>query len=104
MIAGQRDPARPARRSDVPDSLRLLQILLLPSDSSLGWWTPGVSSHGCPECPTRPALRRSPRCCQSSPCWCKGDQLARFDIVILDELGYVLFDKAGADLLFGAPS
>ena len=29
------------------------------------------------------------------------DQLARFDVVILDELGYVPFDKAGADLLFG---
>ena len=28
-------------------------------------------------------------------------QLARFDVVILDELGYVPFDKAGADLLFG---
>ena len=27
--------------------------------------------------------------------------LARFDVVILDELGYVPFDKAGADLLFG---
>ena len=31
----------------------------------------------------------------------KLDQLARFDAVILDELGYVPFDKAGADLLFG---
>ena len=31
----------------------------------------------------------------------KLDQLARFDVVILDELGYVPFDKAGADLLFG---
>ena len=29
----------------------------------------------------------------------KLDQLARFDVVILDELGYVPFDKAGADLL-----
>ena len=29
------------------------------------------------------------------------DQLARFDVVIVDELGYVPFDKAGADLLFG---
>ena len=28
-------------------------------------------------------------------------QLARFDVVILDELGYVPSDKAGADLLFG---
>ena len=28
-------------------------------------------------------------------------QLARFDVVIVDELGYVPFDKAGADLLFG---
>ena len=32
----------------------------------------------------------------------KLDHLARFDVVIsLDELGYVPFDKAGADLLFG---
>ena len=31
----------------------------------------------------------------------KLDQLARFEVVILDELGYVPFDKAGADLLFG---
>ena len=31
----------------------------------------------------------------------KLDQLARFDVVIVDELGYVPFDKAGADLLFG---
>ena len=31
----------------------------------------------------------------------KLDQLARFDVVILDERGYVPFDKAGADLLFG---
>ena len=30
----------------------------------------------------------------------KLDQLARYDAVILDELGYVPFDKAGADLLF----
>ena len=28
-------------------------------------------------------------------------QLARYDVVICDELGYVLLDKAGADLLFG---
>ena len=28
-------------------------------------------------------------------------QLARFDVVILDELGYVPLDKVGADLLFG---
>ena len=28
-------------------------------------------------------------------------QLARFDLVICDELGYVPLDKAGADLLFG---
>ena len=28
----------------------------------------------------------------------KLDQLARFDVVIVDELGYVPFDKAGADL------
>lgn len=31
----------------------------------------------------------------------KLEQLARFDLVILDELGYVPFDKEGADLLFG---
>ena len=31
-------------------------------------------------------------------------QLARVDVVILDELGYVPFDKAGADLLFGFSS
>lgn len=31
----------------------------------------------------------------------KLEQLARFDVVILDELGYVPFDKQGADLLFG---
>ena len=31
----------------------------------------------------------------------KLDQLARFDVVILDERGDVPFDKAGADLLFG---
>ena len=31
----------------------------------------------------------------------KLDHLARVDVVILDELGYVPFDKAGADLLFG---
>ena len=31
----------------------------------------------------------------------KLDQLARVDVVILDELGYVPFDKTGADLLFG---
>ena len=31
----------------------------------------------------------------------KLDQLARFDVVIVDELGYVPLDKAGADLLFG---
>lgn len=30
----------------------------------------------------------------------KLDQLARFDVLILDELGYVPFDKVGADLLF----
>lgn len=30
----------------------------------------------------------------------KLDQLARFDVVCLDELGYVPFDKPGADLLF----
>ncbi len=30
----------------------------------------------------------------------KLEQLARFDVVCLDELGYVPFDKAGADLLF----
>lgn len=28
------------------------------------------------------------------------DQMARYDVVILDELGYVPFDKLGADLLF----
>ena len=27
-------------------------------------------------------------------------QLARFDLVIIDELGYVPFDRVGADLLF----
>lgn len=31
----------------------------------------------------------------------KLDQLARFDAVVIDELGYVPFDKQGADLLFG---
>jgi DNA replication protein DnaC len=31
----------------------------------------------------------------------KLEQLARFDVVVLDELGYVPFDKPGADLLFG---
>ena len=31
----------------------------------------------------------------------KLDQLARYDVVIADELGYVPLDKAGADLLFG---
>lgn len=31
----------------------------------------------------------------------KLDQLARFDVVQIDELGYVPFDKQGADLLFG---
>ncbi len=31
----------------------------------------------------------------------KLEQLVRFDVVILDELGYVPFDKQGADLLFG---
>ena len=31
----------------------------------------------------------------------KLDQLARYDAVIVDELGYVPLDKAGADLLFG---
>ena len=30
----------------------------------------------------------------------KLDQMARFDVVVLDELGYVPFDKLGADLLF----
>ena len=30
----------------------------------------------------------------------KLEQLARFDLVIIDELGYVPFDRAGADLLF----
>ena len=30
----------------------------------------------------------------------KLDQMARYDVVILDELGYVPFDRAGADLLF----
>lgn len=28
------------------------------------------------------------------------DQMARYDVVVLDELGYVPFDKLGADLLF----
>ena len=32
----------------------------------------------------------------------KLDQLARFDVVIFDELGYVPFDKTGADLLFAS--
>ena len=27
--------------------------------------------------------------------------MARYDVVILDELGYVPFDREGADLLFG---
>jgi DNA replication protein DnaC len=31
----------------------------------------------------------------------KLEHLARFDVVVLDELGYVPFDKQGADLLFG---
>jgi DNA replication protein DnaC len=31
----------------------------------------------------------------------KVEQFARFDVVIVDELGYVPFDKQGADLLFG---
>ncbi len=31
----------------------------------------------------------------------KLDHFARFDLVVLDELGYVPFDKQGADLLFG---
>ena len=30
----------------------------------------------------------------------KLDQLARYDLIILDELGYVPFDRTGADLLF----
>ena len=30
----------------------------------------------------------------------KLDQLARYDLIILDELGYVPFDRIGADLLF----
>ena len=30
----------------------------------------------------------------------KIEQMARYDVVILDELGYVPFDKQGADLLF----
>jgi len=29
------------------------------------------------------------------------DRMARYDVVLLDELGYVPFDKEGADLLFG---
>ena len=29
------------------------------------------------------------------------EQMARYDVVILDELGYVPFDREGADLLFG---
>ena len=32
------------------------------------------------------------------------EYLARFDVVVLDELGYVPFDKQGADLLFGLVS
>lgn len=31
----------------------------------------------------------------------KLEQYARFDVVVLDELGYVPFDRQGADLLFG---
>jgi DNA replication protein DnaC len=31
----------------------------------------------------------------------KLEQLARYDVVVLDELGYVPFDKLSADLLFG---
>lgn len=31
----------------------------------------------------------------------KIEQYARFEVVVLDELGYVPFDKTGADLLFG---
>jgi hypothetical protein len=31
----------------------------------------------------------------------KLELLARFDVVVMDELGYVPFDKQGADLLFG---
>jgi len=31
----------------------------------------------------------------------KLEQLARFDVIAIDELGYVPFDKQGADLLFG---
>jgi DNA replication protein DnaC len=31
----------------------------------------------------------------------KLEQIARYDVVILDELGYVPFDREGADLLFG---
>lgn len=31
----------------------------------------------------------------------KIEQFARYDVVVLDELGYVPFDKSGADLLFG---
>jgi DNA replication protein DnaC len=31
----------------------------------------------------------------------KLEQLARFDVVVIDELGYVPFDRQGADLLFG---
>jgi len=31
----------------------------------------------------------------------KLEQLARYDLVLLDELGYVPFDRHGADLLFG---
>ncbi len=31
----------------------------------------------------------------------KLEYFARFDLVVLDELGYVPFDKLGADLLFG---
>lgn len=30
----------------------------------------------------------------------KLEQLARYDVIVLDELGYVPFDKVGADLLF----
>ena len=31
----------------------------------------------------------------------KFEQMARYNVVILDELGYVPFDREGADLLFG---
>ena len=41
------------------------------------------------------------RSAAAGPARPQAPQLARFDVVILDELGYVPLDKVGADLLFG---